>query len=60
MTRVKILSHDRPTLIVEWTSGRMIVVPRSMSADLRLNVPLPASAKAPAEFTLRYTIETGP
>jgi hypothetical protein len=60
MTRVKILSPDRHTLVVEWTSGRMIVVPRSMSADLRLNVPVPSSAKAPAEFTVRYTIESGP
>ena len=58
--RVKILSHDRPTLAVEWTSGQMIVVPRSMSADLRLRVPVPSSAETPAEFTLRYTIESGP
>ncbi len=60
MTRVKIIVPDRPTLVIEWTSGRMIVVPDSTSAELRLNVPVPAPAKAPADFTLRYTIESGP
>ena len=60
MTSVKIVSPGQPTLVVEWTSGRMIVVPSLMSSDLRLNVPVPSSAKTPAEFTLRYTIKTGP
>jgi Glycosyl hydrolases family 35 len=60
MARIKILSPNRPALVVEWTSGQMIVVPRSMSADLRLKVSVPRSAEAPAEFTLRYTIESGP
>ncbi len=60
IARMEIVSPGRPTLAVEWTSGRMIVAARAMSAELSVVVPVPASTEPPADFALRYTIESGP
>jgi hypothetical protein len=60
ITRIKIVSAGRPTLAVEWTSGQMIVVPKSTAAELNLVVPFPTPTDASLEFTLRYTVQPGP
>ena len=60
ITRIGIVTAGRPTLALEWTSGQMIVVPKSSTAELNLVVPFSAPTEAPLEFTLRYTVESGP
>ena len=60
ITRIEIASPGRATLEVEWTSGQLTIVPKAFSAELHLVVPVPVSTDAPAEFTLRYTVESGP
>jgi hypothetical protein len=58
--RIRIITAGRPTLAVEWTSGQMIVVPKSTAAELNLVVPFATPTDASLEFTLRYTVEPGP
>jgi hypothetical protein len=60
ITRIEIVSPGRATLAVEWTSGQLTIVPKVLSVELHLVVPVPVSTDAPAEFTLRYTVESGP
>jgi hypothetical protein len=46
-------------LVLEWTSGRASIVPRTFSADVNVMVPVPHSSDAPGEFTLRYNVAIG-
>lgn len=59
ITRVEMTSAGHAAIAVEWTTGQMIVIPKATSAELDLVVPVPASKEPPAEFTLRFTIESG-
>jgi hypothetical protein len=58
--RVEITSPGGHPLAMEWTSGRATIVPRTFSAEVNVEVPVPKSSDAPGEFTLRYTVENGP
>ena len=60
VSRLEIETTGRSTLAVEWTSGRARIVPKNFSAQVEFASPLPARGAAPGEFTLRYTIASGP
>lgn len=52
VSRAEIHSTGRTTIFVEWTAGRVTVVPKLFSAQVDVVVPLPPG-DAPGEFTLR-------
>jgi hypothetical protein len=60
ISRLEIETAGHSTLAVEWTSGRAKIVPKQFSAQVEFAFPLPARGAAPGEFTLRYTIASGP
>jgi hypothetical protein len=60
VSHLEIETAGRSTLAVEWTSGRTKIVPKNFSARVEFGFPLPARGAAPGEFTLRYTIASGP
>jgi len=60
ISRLEIQAAGRSTLAVEWTSSRARIVPKIFSAQVEFAFPLPARGAAPGEFTLRYTIASGP
>lgn len=59
MARLEIHSPGKHTLLVEWTSGRAIIVPKAFSAQIRFVVRVPQPLEPPGEFTLRYTAGDG-
>ena len=60
ISRLEISHPGRFPLVVEWTLGRAVVVPKAFSAQVNFVVPLPPSSDAPGEFTLRYTVGGSP
>jgi hypothetical protein len=54
--RAEIECPGRRALTVEWSTGRVTVVPKAFSADVDLAVPAPLPGDVPREFTLRYTV----
>jgi len=60
VSRLEIETAGHSTLAVEWTSGRARIVPKNFSTQVEFAFPLPARGAAPGEFTLRYTIASGP
>jgi hypothetical protein len=60
ISRFEIQTAGHSTLAVEWTSSRARIVPKNFSAQVEFAFPLPARGAAPGEFTLRYTIPSGP
>ncbi len=60
ISRLELQTAGRGTLAVEWTFSRARIVPKSFSAQVEFASPLPARGAAPSEFTLRYTIPSGP
>jgi hypothetical protein len=56
ISRMEILSPGRHPLTVEWSAGRVIVVPKLFSVQVNFVVPSPLPGAAPAEFTLRYSV----
>jgi hypothetical protein len=54
-------SPSHHSFTVQWTSARARIVPGNYSALVEFSLPLPLPGAAPAEFTLRYTVdESGP
>jgi hypothetical protein len=60
VARIEIHYLGRQPLIVEWSSGRAVILPKEFSAEVNFAVPIPASSEPPGEFTLRYTVGSGP
>ena len=56
VSRAEIECPGRRPLAVEWSTGRVTVVPKAFSADVDLAVPAPLTGEVPSEFTLRYTV----
>ncbi len=55
VAHLEIHSSGRHPLVVEWTAGRAIIVPKAFSAQIRFVVRVPQPLEPPGEFTLRYT-----
>ena len=60
ISRLEIQTAGHSTLAVGWASGRARIVPKKFSVQVEFAFPLPARGAAPGEFTLRYTIASGP
>jgi hypothetical protein len=60
VARLEVISPGGHPLAMEWTSGRVVIVPRIFSAEVNFVVPVPSSSDAQGEFTLRYTVGNRP
>ncbi len=56
MSRLVVQNPGSPGVAIEWTSGKVVVIPKSYSAQIRILNDIPDTPDSSAEFTVRYTL----
>lgn len=56
-SRLVIQHPGGPSAVLEWTSGKVVILPKSYSAQIRILIEIPDAPGSSVEFTVRYTLE---